>query len=66
MYSPKIYPEQVEKMYKIRCVYAAIGENKPMTSMVAEALELYLPKKLREVNKKAIDAGLVIIPAIRR
>ena len=66
MYSPKIYPDQIEEMYKIRCVYSAIGEQVTMVDMVKEALVKYLPKKLAEVNKKAKEKGLVVIPAVER
>ena len=64
MYSPKIYDDQVESLYKIRCVYAAMGERITMVDLVAEALGKYLPKKKREVNKKAMDMGIGIVPAI--
>jgi len=63
MYSPKIYPDQVEQLYKIRCVCSAMGENVTMVDLVRDALEKYTPKKLADVNKKARDKGLVVIPA---
>ena len=64
MYSPKIYPEHIEKMYKIRCICMAMGEKITMVDMVSEALEKYLPTKLTEANKKAITAGIIVVPAL--
>jgi hypothetical protein len=64
MYSPKIEPDQIESLYKIRCIYAAIGERIPMTTLVREALEAYIPKKIREAHKKAKQQGVVVAPAL--
>ena len=64
MYSPKIYDNQVESLYKIRCVYAAMGERITMVDLVAESLGKYLPRKTREVNKKAIGMGIFVAPAV--
>lgn len=66
MYSPKIYPDQIEELYKIRCVCSAMGERVTMVDLVREALEKYTPEKLADVDKKARNKGLVIIPAIPR
>lgn len=64
MYSPNIDPDHIEKMYRIRCTTHAIGEPQTMVDMVHEALEKYLPIKEREVNKKAVDRGICVIPAV--
>jgi predicted DNA-binding protein len=41
MYSPKIRPEQVERLYKLKL---SKNSNIPMTKMVREAIEEYLTK----------------------
>ena len=49
MYSPKIEPEQVGKLYLLRESLAQEGVKKPITALVKEAIEEYL-KKRREEN----------------
>ncbi len=53
MYSPKIDPGQVRKLYLLKASYAAMGINKPMTEMVGEALEEYIPGAARRI----LDCG---------
>ena len=62
MYSPIIDEEQIRKLYKIKCLYSAIGEKVTMVDLVRESLVKYLPKKLIEANKLAKSKGLVILP----
>lgn len=51
MYSPKIQPEQVRKLYLLKMSYVSLQISKPMTEMVREALSLYLPKAVKEILK---------------
>ena len=53
MYSPKIQPLQVRRLYLLKVSYASINVNKPMTRIVQDALEEYIPKEA----KKILDAG---------
>lgn len=65
MYSPKIYPDQIEKLYRIRCVTYALDQPQSMVAMVAEALNKYLPTKERAVNREAIQKGIHTASAVR-
>lgn len=49
MYSPKIDPEQIKKLYLLKVSYAALRIKKPMTEIVREALDDYLPKAAKEI-----------------
>jgi len=51
MYSPKINPMLVRKLYLLKVSYATIGVTKPMTDIVADALEKYIPEKVDEILK---------------
>ena len=57
MYSPRINPEQIKKLYLIKMSYTALRIKKPMTEMVREALDDYLPK----AEKQIISSGGVIL-----
>ena len=57
MYSPKIQPEQVRKLYLLKISYASININKSMTQIVQDALDEYIPK----VAKKIIESGGAIL-----
>lgn len=57
MYSPNIDPEQIKKLYLIKMSYAALRIKKPMTEMVREALEDYLPKTTNQI----LSSGGVIL-----
>lgn len=59
MYSPKIHPEQVRRLYLLKVSYASIGINKPMTEIVAEALDEYIPEKVEEILKAG---GSILMP----
>lgn len=49
MYSPKIEENLVRKLYLLKMSYASLGRNKPMTKIVEEALEEYIPKATKEI-----------------
>jgi hypothetical protein len=57
MYSPKINPVLVRKLYLLKVSYATIGVTKPMTDIVADALEKYIPEKVEEI----LEAGGTIL-----
>lgn len=52
MYSPKIKENQVRQLYKLKVSLAAIGIRKPMTDMVREALDKYIPETAKEIHDK--------------
>ena len=41
----------VRKLYLLKVSYATIGVTKPMTEIVADALEKYIPEKVDEILK---------------
>mgnify|MGYP001583004936 CR=1 len=49
MYSPKIEPEQIKKLYLLKMSYAALKIKKPMTEIVKEAIDDYLPKAAKQI-----------------
>lgn len=49
MYSPKIEENLVRKLYLLKMSYTSVGINKPMTDMVKEALEEYIPKVINQI-----------------
>jgi len=51
MYSPKIENTQVRRLYLLKMSYASLGINKPMTEIVKEALDKYIPEKADEILK---------------
>ena len=51
MYSPKIEPQQVRQLYFIKIAYVEIGIKKPMTEIVREALEQYIPKVVKKIEE---------------
>lgn len=59
MYSPKIDERQVRKLYLLKISFTSIGISKPMTKMVKEALEKYIPEKVNEILKAD---GTIIMP----
>jgi hypothetical protein len=59
MYSPKIDERQVRKLYFLKISFTSIGISKPMTEMVKEALEKYIPEKVNEILKAD---GTIIMP----
>jgi histidinol phosphatase-like enzyme len=58
MYSPKIEENLVMRLYALKVAYAKIGIRKPMTKIVADALNKYIPKAEREVNCGFRDSSL--------
>ncbi len=59
MYSPKIESGQVRKLYLLKMSYASLEMNKPMTEMVKEALDEYIPKAVKEILK---SKGTLVMP----
>ena len=59
MYSPKIEYTQVRKLYLLKMSYASLGINKPMTEIVKEALDRYIPEKADEILKAG---GTLLMP----
>ena len=59
MYSPKIEPTQVRKLYLLKISLASIGITKPMTEIVKEALDQYIPEKVDEIKKAG---GTILMP----
>jgi len=59
MYSPKIGYDQVRRLYLLKVSYATIGITKPMTEIVKEALDKYIPEKVDEILKAG---GTLIMP----
>ena len=59
MYSPKIEPDQVRKLYLLKMSYISLEISKPMTEMVREALDGYIPKTVKEILK---SGGTLIMP----
>lgn len=51
MYSPKINEVLVRKLYLLKASYTSIGITKPMTEIVKEALDKYIPEKADEILK---------------
>lgn len=59
MYSPKIEPRQVKKLHLLKLSYVSLGINKPMTRIVREALDEYIPKAVKEILE---SGGHLLIP----
>ena len=51
MYSPKIDEKLVRKLYLLKMSYVSLEVKKPMTEMVKEALDEYIPKAVKEILK---------------
>ena len=49
MYSPKIEPIQVRKLFFLKMSLRTIGINKPMTKIVRDALDEFIPRKANEI-----------------
>lgn len=59
MYSPKIYPGQVKRLYRLKMSRLAKGEKGiTMVDLVAEALNEYLPKQEKYHRE---NGGLLLI-----
>jgi len=59
MYSPKIEPRQIRKLYLLKMSYVSLEISKPMTEMVREALGEYIPKAVKEIMK---SGGTLVMP----
>ena len=59
MYSPKIIPRQVRKLYLLKKSYLSLGINKPMTNIVRNAVDEYIPKAVEEILK---SGGSLFMP----
>lgn len=59
MYSPKIYPDQIRKLYLLKMSYVSLGISKPMTEIVEEALDEYIPKAVKEILE---SGGTLLMP----
>jgi hypothetical protein len=59
MYSPKIHPLLVRRLYLLKVSYASIGISKPMTEIVAEALDKYIPEMADEILHAG---GTILMP----
>ena len=53
MYSPRIDPQQVRKLYLLKMSYVSLGITKNMTDIVKEALDKHIQKKANEI----LDSG---------
>ncbi|MBN1156548.1 hypothetical protein JXA85_02965 [Candidatus Woesearchaeota archaeon] len=51
MYSPRIDEKQVRKLYLLKMSYVSLEVKKPITEMVKEALDEYIPKTVKEILK---------------
>ena len=49
MYSPQIPPYYVTRLYLLKIAYARLGICKPMTAIVRQALDDYIPKAVKEI-----------------
>ncbi len=52
MYSPRVEPDKVERLYKLRAMIKATGEKTDMIKLVDKILEKYLPEIEEEVRQK--------------
>ena len=59
MYSPTIEADQITKLYLLKMSYKSLGVNKPMTTMVKEAIDGYIPKATKEILK---SGGTLVKP----
>ena len=50
MYSPRVEPDKVERLHKLRQELLARGKKTNMIKLVDEALEKYLIEKEKELN----------------
>ena len=59
MYSPKIDPKLVRKLYLLKMSYGSLGINKPMTEIVKDALDEHIPKTSKEILE---SGGSLLMP----
>ena len=58
MYSPKIDERQVRKLYLLKMSYISLDIKRPMTEMVKEALDEYIPRTVKEILK---SGGILVL-----
>ena len=51
MYSPRIDEKHVRKLYLLKMSYISLNVKKPMTEMVKEALNEYIPNAVKAILK---------------
>ena len=51
MYSPRVEPDKVERLYKLRQELLVRGQKTNMIELVDEALDIYLTEKEKELNR---------------
>lgn len=51
MYSPKIQDKQVRQLFLLKMSLSSVDINKPMTVLVSEAIEHYIPKVIKKIVK---------------
>ncbi len=51
MYSPRIEPDKIERLYKLKQELLVRGQKTNMVKLVDEALERYLSEKEKEETK---------------
>ena len=59
MYSPKIEPKLVRKLYLLKQSYVSLGITKPMTEIIKEALDEFIPKAVKEIQQ---SGGSLLMP----
>ncbi len=52
IYNPRIEPDKIEKLYKLREMIKSTGEKTDMVKLVDEALARYIPAKEEELRQK--------------
>ena len=51
MYSLRVEPDKVERLYKLRQELLVRGQKTNMIELVDEALDIYLTEKEKELNR---------------
>lgn len=52
MYQPKIQDLQIRKLYLLKQSLVSIGISKPITEIVSDAIDEYLPKCIKQIERK--------------
>ena len=50
MYSPKIDPQRIRKLYLLKMSYGSLGITKHMTEIVGEALDKHIKEAVKEIQ----------------
>ena len=59
MYSPKIDPRRVRKLYLLKMSYGSLGITKHMTEIVKEALDKHIDQVVKEIQD---SGGTLLCP----